>query len=146
MNAFEDRPVIHETCNGQGCKSCGYQGEVIAPHHLPRGREMIDDAEVRDLLEIPAYVTFRGIVVSEADHLFKDAACDDCGQPAAVVAEFTVLDRDEGFIATDAAFCASHAGLAVRCLLERSDRSIDHDTTVSVCRWAIRYRAFDRAA
>lgn len=26
--AFDDIPVIHEACNGQGCRQCGQTGEV----------------------------------------------------------------------------------------------------------------------
>jgi hypothetical protein len=26
---FEDIPVIHEVCNGQGCFTCDYQGEIV---------------------------------------------------------------------------------------------------------------------
>lgn len=104
------------------------------------------NTSIRDLLNIPDFAPdFQEVVVTDPNHLFKDTECEECDHPAAVYIEYTVLDDDEGFIATDAILCLSHAESAVRCVLERTDRSIDHGTTVSVNYWAIRY-GFERVA
>lgn len=99
--------------------------------------------EIRQLLGISEYAPlFRGVVQTDPHHMFHDTVCDDCACPGAVYVEYTVYDSVEGYIATDAMFCASHAPAAVRCVLDREDRSHDHDTTVNVNHWAIQYGAF----
>jgi hypothetical protein len=104
---------------------------------------MSDAVEIRNLLDIPDYAPdFTGYITRYPDRLFKDCYCDDCDESAAVHIAFTVDDRDEGLIATDATFCADCASEGIRFVLDRDDRSIDHDTDVSINYWAIRYGLF----
>ncbi|MFE2994159.1 hypothetical protein ACFXG4_03995 [Nocardia sp. NPDC059246] len=101
-----------------------------------------DTFQVRSVLDIPDWAPrFTGIVDLDATE-FRGTACDCCEQPAAVYVEFTVNDEVDGLIGTDATFCAEHASDEVRCILDREDRSIDHDTDVTVNYWAIQYGAF----
>lgn len=103
--------------------------------------------EIRRLLEIAdCYPDFRGEIVTRPDHLFKDTECEECPNAGAVHVEYTVDDPEEGYVGTDAMFCTEHASAGVRCILDRADRSLDHDTTVSVNHWAIRYAFQARVA
>lgn len=101
-----------------------------------------DTNQVRHVLDIPAWApTFWGYIDRDATQ-FRDTTCDCCEQPAAVYIEFTVNDDIDGWISTDATYCGEHATDEVRCILDRADRSTDHNTDVTLNYWAIQYGAF----
>ncbi|MFE3052298.1 hypothetical protein [Nocardia sp. NPDC059239] len=105
-----------------------------------------DTFQVRSVLDIPDWAPrFTGIVDREAKEFRDHPVCDCCDMFGAVYVEFTVDDPEDGWIVTDAMFCAEHASDEVRCILDREDRSIDHDTDVTVNYWAIQYGAFSAA-
>jgi hypothetical protein len=107
----------------------------------------IDTAYIRGLLDIPDHApSFTGDVMKRnVDHQFADTECDECFNAGAVYVEYVVDDPDEGLVKTDAMFCGAHAGEGVRCILDRADRSIDHDTDVTVNYWAVQYQTFPAA-
>jgi hypothetical protein len=105
--------------------------------------------DIRGLLDIPDWApAFTGTVDRDARQ-FLDTECDECAHLSAVYVEYTVDDPDEGYIVTDANLCGAHAVDGARCILERADRSTDHDTHITVNYWWAVYAgetATERAA
>ncbi|WP_029923915.1 hypothetical protein [Nocardia otitidiscaviarum] len=96
---------------------------------------------VRSLLNIPEWApNFTGAIDRDA-HQFRGSHCDECDQPAAVYIEYTVNEPGEGWIATDTSLCGDCACEGVRAILDRADRSTDHDTTVTINYWWSIYAA-----
>ncbi|MFE5290402.1 hypothetical protein ACFRAQ_36110 [Nocardia sp. NPDC056611] len=106
-----------------------------------------DTFQVRAILDIPDWAPrFTGIIDRDAKDFRDHPVCDCCDTHGAVYVEFTVNDEVDGPIATDAMFCADHAPDEVRCILDRADRSTDHDTDVTVNYWAIQYGVFTESS
>ncbi|MFF4026942.1 hypothetical protein ACFYY5_29240 [Nocardia elegans] len=102
-----------------------------------------DTRTVTDLLEIPSFApTFVGYIDRDPKQ-FRDSVCEECDAPAAVYIEYTVDEPGEGYTPTDCSLCAEHAVPGVRVLLDREDRSHDHDFDVTVNYWAMVYGAFN---
>ncbi|MET8430096.1 hypothetical protein [Nocardia sp. NPDC004860] len=105
-----------------------------------------DTRQIQHALNIPDWAPrFNGILDTQSFDRFHDTECELCNRPGAVFVEYTVNDEVDGWIGTDAMYCAEHASDEVRCILDREDRSIDHDTLVWVNYWAIQYGAFGHA-
>lgn len=107
-------------------------------------RTSYDTAEIITLLGLPDYDDRLVGRIVKTDQRFIDAHCDRCKQAAAVNVDYTVSD-EEGYVATDAAYCTEHAGEEIRLLTDFDvPASPDHDIEVTVNYWAIRYGEFKR--
>lgn len=102
-----------------------------------------DTPLVAEVLEIPAHAPYFAGLIDLDPRQFLHLKCEECGEQAEVYVEFTVDEPGEGWSPCDARLCAEHAGPGVRVILDREDRSHDHNMDVTVNHWAIVHGAFN---